>query len=81
MREDQIPPEAAFVESALQITDDHERTIAFERGCLERSLCPMCIASGARGSCALDLTQSCPACGYAFDAGVLSNPIPDGGAS
>lgn len=82
MREYQIPPESAFVENALRIEDDRQRALAFERGCLERGLCPMCICSGAYGDCALDLTQSCPACGYTFSANLLAaNPIPTGGTA
>ena len=36
----------------------------FEAGCISRGLCPMCIASGARGDCALDMLGGCAGCGY-----------------
>lgn len=53
-----------WVDVALDETDDATRTRKFVAGCVERGLCPMCIASGARGECSLDMLESCPTCGW-----------------
>ena len=59
---------AEFVDRSLSESDDERRTRSFVSGCIERGLCPLCIASGARGACALDLLGRCSQCGEEWAA-------------
>ena len=58
------PECAEWLDAAFDETGDARRSHLFEAGCISRGLCPMCIASGTRGDCALDMLGSCAGCGY-----------------
>jgi hypothetical protein len=62
----QAPKRVEWLDDALDQSDDTRRARAFAEGCVERGLCPMCVASGAAGDCALGARGVCHDCGLTW---------------